>query len=207
MNKIITLPRVLARDAVRNEPEFRGVRTNGVYVIFTSPEATLAAARAADDLAAAMNAPLTVVHFRPVPYALPLTERTRIPNMETEALASQLRKEGITADVCVYLCRSEHDAAVLTLRPHSLVFVGGRHAWWPLTRAARWRRALEAAGHVVVAVDASHYRAHGHQISPVNHQITQSPNHQITKSPDHQIPVAAFRRGLVGRSMKERARA
>jgi len=34
----------------------------------------------------------------------------------------------------------------------SLIVIGDRHHWWP-TQSGRWRRRLEAEGHVVVSVD------------------------------------------------------
>ena len=199
MNTIIKLPTAPSgKGALRTEPVDTGVRTKGVYVIYTSLEATLAATRAAHDLATAMNVPLTVVPFRPVPYALPLTERTRIPSTETDALADRLRKEGIEAEVRVYLCRSERNAMAMTFAPHSLVVVGGRHAWWPLTRAAGWRRALEAEGHAVVSVDAAHYQSTGEGEARCQHAAGPA---------TPAAGVAAFRPGLAGHSMKERAHA
>jgi hypothetical protein len=176
MNTIIKLPARAARNNRGSHGSaWAGLRTNRIAVIFTSPEATLAAARAAYELAAAMNASTAILHFRPVPYALPLTRRTPVPNGETDALAAALRQEGISADVNVYLCRSEHQAALVTLEPHSLVVIGSDNVRWPFARSAWWRRVLGAAGHVVVSVSASHF-------DPLNHQITKSPNHQMEKA-------------------------
>lgn len=196
MNKIIKLPKAHSKDAALTvNPD---VRTTAVYVLFTSLAATLAATRAARELAAAMGVPLTVVQFRPMPYALPLTDRTRIPNVEADSLARRLKKEEIDAQVRVYLCRSERDAMSMTFGAHSLIVVGDALPWWPFTRAASLRRTLEAAGHAVVSVDTRRY------------QLADEPT---AKRPDVSGParpaagVATFSRGLAGHSMKERARA
>jgi hypothetical protein len=200
MNKIITLRTAsFGKDAMRTTPDVQGVSTSGVYVLFTSLDATLAASRAARDLAAAMGVPLTVVHFRPVPYALPLSDRPRMPDAEADSLADRLKAEGIDASVRVYLCRSAREAAALTLAPHSLIVVGDARPWWPFTRAAARRRALERAGHTVVSVCAAQYRL-AREPAAERPRRTSAPARPAAG-------VATFSRGLAGHSLKERARA
>jgi hypothetical protein len=128
------------------------IRTDGVYVVFTTVEETLGAVRVAARLAQAMAAPLTVIHFRAVPYPLSIGAPAGVSPVETERFVGRLRAEGFDARVRVYLCRSERDAAAGAFKPHSLIVVAGRRSWWP-TPAERWRRRLEAAGHFVVFVE------------------------------------------------------
>src|ERR1700730_9873581 len=52
------------------------VRTDAVYVIYTSIDGTLAAVRVAGDFARALGVPVTLIHFRAVSYALSVDERT-----------------------------------------------------------------------------------------------------------------------------------
>lgn len=118
------------------------IRTDGVQVVFTSTMETLAAVRVAARLAHAMSAPITLMHFR--------TAR----GQELDAFVSRVRAEGYDLRVREYVCRDERASIPMAFREHSLVVIAGRPGWWP-TRAERWRRWLEAAGHYVVFVDVS----------------------------------------------------
>jgi hypothetical protein len=51
--------------------------------------------------------------------------------------------------VHVYLCREPMAAIPLALSSPSLIVIGGHRGWWA-SRTARWRRALEARGHLVI---------------------------------------------------------
>jgi len=138
------------------------LRTDAVSVVYTTFEDTLEASRIAADLAHAMQVPLRVVHFRTVPRQVPVDQPDGLSPVETEAFVGRLRQEGITtARVRVYLCRDETRTIPFAFRPHSIVVIGGRRSWWP-TRAERWRRALEEAGHFVVFVDSSEHQEHAH---------------------------------------------
>src|SRR5262245_3484086 len=130
------------------------VRTETVYVVFTSIDDTLFAVRAADALAKAIGVPLTVIHFRTVPFALPVDEPTGVSPVETEAFTARLRDAGVDARVRIYLCRDEARTIAYAFRPQSLIVIAGRHSWLP-TSLERWRRSLEAAGHAVVFLDTS----------------------------------------------------
>jgi hypothetical protein len=137
------------------------IRTDAIYVIYTSIEGTLAAVRVAGDFGKALGVPVTLIHFRTVPYALPVDAPSGISPVETDAFLERLRAEDRDIRVNVYLCRDEHDAIPLALRPHSLIVAAGQRRWWP-TASARWRRMLEAAGHFVVFVDTGEYKERTH---------------------------------------------
>jgi hypothetical protein len=131
------------------------IRTEAVYVIVTTFEETLAAARVARDLAAPMGVPLVLLHFRNGRFLPPPADSSLgISPVETETLVTRLCAEGVDTRLRVYCCRNERQAIPYAFKPHSLIVVAGQHRWWP-TRSERWRRALETAGHFVVFVDTS----------------------------------------------------
>ena len=131
-------------------------RTDGVYVVLTSREDTLAAARVAAVVAKAMGASVTLVHTCNVPDSLSSRDAEEPPGADAQACLSCLRSEGIEARARVYMCpRGERLRAIPSaFRNRSLVVIGGRRSWWP-TDAERLRRRLEAAGHLVLFVDRS----------------------------------------------------
>ena len=127
------------------------VQTDVVSVIYTGFDETLRAVRVGAGLATKMGVPLRVVHFRTVPRQLDVDRPDGLSPIESEAFASRLLEEGISARARVYLCRDEAKTIPYAFKPHSIVVVGGHHSWLP-TRIERWRHALEDAGHFVVLV-------------------------------------------------------
>src|SRR5262245_60546026 len=135
-----------------NAPDNHDIRTNAVYVVYTSIEETLAALRIAGGFANALSVPLILVHYRAVPYPLPVDCPTGVSPIQSEAFLERLHVERIDVTSRVYLCRDDRRAIGAALNTPSLVVVGGRRRWWR-TKAESWRRALEAAGHYVVFVE------------------------------------------------------
>ena len=134
------------------------VRTDVVYVVYTTVDETLAAVRTALDFANVLNVPVTVVHVRTVSYSLPVDAPAGISPIETEDFRQRLLADGLHVNLNVTLCRDERAAVTSVFGGHALIVVAGRRRWWP-TRAQRLRRALEAAGHFVVFVDTRAGRA------------------------------------------------
>jgi hypothetical protein len=134
------------------------VRLDGIYVVFTTFQHTLEAVRVASALAESVAAPLTVVHFRAVPYPLSVDAPAGVSPAETDEFVDRVRAEGIDVKIRVYLCRNEWRTMPMAFREHSLIVIGGRGSWWP-TRAERLRRRLERDGHFVVFVNA--FRSNG----------------------------------------------
>jgi len=134
------------------------VRTDAIYVVFTTLDDTLSAVRVADEFAGSLGVPITVVHFRTVPYAVPVEEAGGISPIETELFVKRLRATGKDVQLRVYLCRDELRSVPSAFKPHSVIVIAGHRSWWP-THAERLRRALEAAGHFVVFVDPSEHAA------------------------------------------------
>jgi hypothetical protein len=167
MSPIIPLASAVVENSVGSRPEYNdpAIRTDAVYVVFTSTEDTLAAVRVAGDFAKALGVPLTLVHLRTVPFALPLDEPNGVSPIETDAFLTRLRAEGLDIRVRVHLCRDERRAIPLAFKPHSLILVAGCLRWWP-TASDRWCRMLEAAGHVVLFVDTAEHGARGPRAKP-----------------------------------------
>ena len=164
MNPMIQAPAVAAErpllpDVERDTP---AIRTDRVYVVHTSSiEQTLTAVRVARSFATTFGVPVTVVHIRAIPYALPVDEPTGISPVEADAFLSRLRAESFDVSVREYLCRDRRSAVPVAFKPHSLIVVAGRRRWWR-TQADFWRRTLEAAGHFVVFVETAELKEHSH---------------------------------------------
>jgi hypothetical protein len=133
-------------------PDSRDIRTNAVYVVYTAIDETLAALRIAGGFATALSAPLVLVHYRTVPYPLPVDSPAGISPIQSEEFLERLGVERLEVQSRVYLCRNDRRAIARGLTSPSLVVVGGRRRWWP-TRAERWHRVLEKAGHYVIFVE------------------------------------------------------
>src|SRR5262249_4602844 len=137
------------------------VRTDVVYILFTTVDETVEAVRVAAAFGRAMSVPLTLIHFRSVPYAWSVDAPAGVSPVETRAFVDRLRAEGIEVRARVFLCRDQKRAIRMAFKPHSLVVVGGRRSWWQ-TKAERWRRSLEAAGHFVLLVDPADVKEPSH---------------------------------------------
>jgi len=120
-----------------------------IAVIFTAVECTLAALKQAGVLASNLGACISLVVPQVVPYPLPLTNSpisTGFNERRFRVIAGQSRVE---TRVAVYLCRDRMETLKEVLKPHSVVVVGGRKAWWP-TPEKRLAAGLRRAGHEVI---------------------------------------------------------
>ena len=127
-----------------------------VNVIFTDQASTAAALAFAQSLARDLGARIHLRFPVAVPFQLPL-ER---PGVSVPFLQEQLRKvladlekDGFDPRAHLYLCRDRVRALQQSLKPNSLVVIGGRKRWWP-TAESRIARALRAKGHWVICVDS-----------------------------------------------------
>jgi hypothetical protein len=155
MSEIIQLASFIgACSSLRRVRSVPLIRTDSIYIVFTAIDETLAAVRVAAEIGKAIAAPLTLIHFRVVPYPVSVDAPVGRSPVETEAFVDRLRTEGIDVRVRAYLCRDEQRVIPIALEPHCLIVIGGRHGWWP-NEAERWRQRLEAAGHYVLFVDGS----------------------------------------------------
>ncbi|HEV3214099.1 MAG TPA: hypothetical protein VGZ27_00165 [Vicinamibacterales bacterium] len=163
MGEIIQLERDgLARPhGITREHDRAPIHTRSVYVVYTSIEETLTAVRIASALAKELSVPLTVVHTKTVPYVLPVDAPNGLSPIQSDVFLNRVRDtglhSGVDVRVRVYLCREIQHVVPIAFRPHSLIVIAGHRSWWP-TRAERWRRALEAAGHFVLFVDDAEHQ-------------------------------------------------
>lgn len=125
-----------------------------VNVIFTNPQATVAALKTARSSARDLGACIRVRAAIAVPYALPL-DKPPVPVHFTERLLSKLVRRlelGVfEPSIHVYLCRDRIDTLLRVLGPNSLVVICGRKHWWA-TAESRMASALRSKGHRVVFV-------------------------------------------------------
>lgn len=123
---------------------------NGVTVLFTTPDATLAALNTARQLTWEHGSPVRLVVILPVPYPLPLSS----PPVPLGFTEWQIRKLALQAPIGtrveLYLCRDLHEALRNFLEPGSVVVLGVKRCWWWGSQEQRLARWLQANGHSVV---------------------------------------------------------
>ena len=125
-----------------------------VNVIFTDPQATVAALKAAGSLARDLGACIRVRAAISVPYALPLDEPpVSLPFTERllSNLVGRLEQDDFQPTIDLYLCRNQVETLLRVLKPNSLVVIGGQKHWWP-TVERRMANALRSEGHRVVFI-------------------------------------------------------
>ncbi len=125
-----------------------------ISVIYTTADETLAALRAADELARPLKRLVRLIDFRVVQVGAPVEAPTGRSPIETNGLLDRVRSDGIDVQVEVYVCRDVRCAIPRVFTDHSLIVLGGRHHWWP-TRTERLRQILERRGHFVLLVDGA----------------------------------------------------
>jgi hypothetical protein len=148
---IITQP---ARPAVFRETEEPGFGHLEVNVIFTEPQATMAALKTAGLLARDLGASIQVRAAIAVPYTLPLDKPPVSVAFIENLLCRLVRRAHLdTFDPSVHLyeCRDQTETYLQVLKPNSLVVICGRKHWWP-TAESRMAKALRSKGHRVVFV-------------------------------------------------------
>ena len=151
MAEVIPLTRARTRGLTIGRPRLEP--TTGapqeVYVLFTGVAETLRAVRVASQLASATRGGVTVIHFRPIGFLMPLDHPSGLSPVETDAFKARLAAEDCGARVHVCLCRDPRGAIRSVIDRDSLIVIGGRRGWWP-SPSTRWRRMLEDEGYVVV---------------------------------------------------------
>jgi len=144
-----------ARPAVVWEtPEEPGCGHLEVNVIFTDPQATMAALETAGRLARDLGACIQVRAAIAVPYTLPIDKPPVSVEFIENLLCGLVTRADLAAydpSVHLYECRDQTEALLQVLRPNSLVVICGREHWWP-TAERRMAKALRSKGHRVVFV-------------------------------------------------------
>jgi hypothetical protein len=139
---------------IRETPEEPGSGRLEVNVIFTDPQATMAALETAGSLARDLGACIQVRAAIAVPYTLPVDK----PPVSVEfienllcGLVSRADLDAFEPSVHLYECRDQIETLLQVLRPNSLVVICGQEHWWP-TAERRMAKALRSKGHRVVFV-------------------------------------------------------
>ena len=125
-----------------------------VTVVFTTDRGTLAALRAAAGLARELDAWVRFLVPQIVPFPLELeTPPVSVAFSQHRVRGMALACRGVAdvrVEVC--LCRDKERMLSQTLKPRSLVVVGGRRRWWR-SPEQKLVRMLEGRGHGVVFAD------------------------------------------------------
>ncbi len=124
-----------------------------ICVVFTSVESTLAALRKAGALASSLGARITLLALQVVPFPLPLESPPVLLDWNENRFRAIADESPVETVVRLYLCRDSLDTLKGVLSPKSVVVIGGRKGWWPLTTEKSLSRELRRAGHEVVFVE------------------------------------------------------
>jgi len=126
-----------------------------VTVIFTTVEGTLAALRAARDLARNLGLQISLVNAEVVSFHFPVDRSPVSIDFLKERFLALVSRSGIEAELVnieLYFCRDRKQCLQKILAANSVVVMGGRRRWW-----ARRERKLEeyvrSLGHRVISVD------------------------------------------------------
>jgi hypothetical protein len=128
-----------------------------VTVIQTTTEGTIAALRAAANLAWQLRARIVLLAIQVVPLRLPLNRPpvcVKFLQQQLLDLVCESSVRNTEVVVQVALCRDRDQVLKRLLSPHSLVVVGGSRQGW-LRRERKLERYLRRLGHEVVSVDVS----------------------------------------------------
>ena len=121
-----------------------------IAVIFTSVDATLRALKAAGKLANRLGARIKLMVPQVVPYPLPLTSPPVLLDWNERRFRVLANESPVETAVQLYLCRDRLDTLKASLKPQSLVVIGGRkRRFWP-TKEQTLAKALRRAGHEVI---------------------------------------------------------
>jgi len=121
-------------------------------VLFTSVADTLNALREAAHLAYQLGTRIQILVAYVVPYPLPIDKPRVDPAFRLKQFRTVCEHEAVETRLDIRLCRDARKCIHDALRPHSLIVIGGRQGWWPLTYEKRLARNLTRAGHQVVFV-------------------------------------------------------
>ena len=110
--------------------------------------------KSAGDLAGSLGCRITLVVPQIVPYPLPLEQAPVSSSWSKRRFEAVARESPVETSVRVYLCRDRVTTLKAVLKPHSIVFIGGRKRWWWPTPDERLAKALRRAGHEAIFLGA-----------------------------------------------------
>jgi hypothetical protein len=135
-------------------PSDEGVaRKLEVAVLFTSFEATLAAARRASKLIEGLDGRISLVDTLPVPYPLPVDRPPVSLAFAKRRLLTLVEESGTEMTAHVFLCRFRFEALLLLLKQGALIVMGCRKTLWPIWEK-RLARKLRRAGYQILLIES-----------------------------------------------------
>ena len=144
-----------------------------ISVILTTIAGTLAALRAATNLARGLRAEIVLVVAEVVYFRYPL-EHPPVGSSFFEklgtALVAELDLAGNTVDLEIHFCRDQLRCLEQSLPPRSLVMIGAKKCWWR-ARERNLERALRERGHDVISVCASAKPGEAHAGRVIDHLL------------------------------------
>ncbi len=123
-----------------------------IVVLFTTVRGTLNALQHAARLAYELQARIQIIVPYVVPYPLPIDKATVNPKFRLREFLTRCEQQPIETRIDIWLCRDVRQCIYEGLLPNSLVVVGGRQSWWPLTYEKRLARSVRSRGHQVVFI-------------------------------------------------------
>ncbi|MGC2330994.1 MAG: hypothetical protein WA581_06050 [Candidatus Acidiferrales bacterium] len=126
-----------------------------ITVVFTTEEGTAAALRSAADLAARLDARITLAVPDVVPNGRQLNEPTfpiRQLEERSQRVVTDSGVRGTEIRIQIWLCRDLRKCLRQILSMHSIIVLGGRVGWWP-SAEQKLRRWLAGLGHHVILAD------------------------------------------------------
>jgi hypothetical protein len=123
-----------------------------VALIFTSPQATIAALERTATLLSGLDARINLVAAQIVPYPLPVDNPPVSVEFNEQRLLQIARRSPIETVVHLCLCRNRFETLTSVLRPGSVLIIGGRKRWW-LTWERKLARKLEYAGFQILLLE------------------------------------------------------
>jgi hypothetical protein len=125
-----------------------------VVVVYTSVKQTLAALRAAGNLAHDLGARVRMVVPETVPFPAPLDQ----PRVERRFAERRFRtiaeQSGVETTVNICLCREWEDGVLQSVKPRSIVVLGAAKRWWRSRRERSLARMLRNRGHQVIFLES-----------------------------------------------------
>jgi hypothetical protein len=123
-----------------------------VAVVFTNPQSTFKALKAAAASANGLDARVRLIVLQVVSHALPLDEPPVPVHFTEERVLPLVSDLGVDTRVDILLCRNKREGLMHALKPRSLVVVGSRRRWWP-TWEKRLAKQLRRGGHEVILTE------------------------------------------------------
>ena len=121
-------------------------------ILFTTVTDTLMVLHDMSRLLSQLRARIQIFVAYVIPYPLPIDKRTFNPDIRMRKLITLCKQMPITTRIDIWLCRDMLQCVHDGLTSRSVVLIGGRRSWWPLSFENRVARQLKKDGHEVIFV-------------------------------------------------------